>query len=273
MMTCSGSSSAGERLRRRPAEPAFAAVSRGGRNRRNGGYPVACTVAVAQSVEPLVVVQVVVGSSPIRHLRLSPRGRAWPDLAHSGETTELPARSHAPKARLRAAGSWVRVPSATSDLRFAQAQSGLEPGYPAAHGPVAQRIERRTSNPCAEVRLLPGPPLRTPCKDAETDRSPSQAERGAGGRFGEESGKNSLLRFQDPPLGGRRLGLLAEVQRHRDVKGYRGAAALVPLKLRLPCPCQSRGAVSPRPPLCDFLRRMGFSRSALFVRSADRPTP
>ena len=30
-------------------------------------------------------------------------------------------------------------------------------GYPPPHGPVAQRIERRTSNPCAEVRLLPGP--------------------------------------------------------------------------------------------------------------------
>src|SRR6266508_5118228 len=32
-------------------------------------------------------------------------------------------------------------------------------------GPVAQRIERRTSNPCAEVRLLPGP---------LTDRSPAR---------------------------------------------------------------------------------------------------
>jgi hypothetical protein len=32
------------------------------------GYPDVTTVAVAQSVEPLVVVQVVVGSSPIRHL-------------------------------------------------------------------------------------------------------------------------------------------------------------------------------------------------------------
>jgi hypothetical protein len=31
------------------------------------GYPETSTVAVAQSVEPLVVVQVVVGSSPIRH--------------------------------------------------------------------------------------------------------------------------------------------------------------------------------------------------------------
>jgi hypothetical protein len=31
-------------------------------------YPVSRTVAVAQLVEPLVVVQVVVGSSPIRHL-------------------------------------------------------------------------------------------------------------------------------------------------------------------------------------------------------------
>src|SRR6266542_6460738 len=28
---------------------------------------------------------------------------------------------------------------------------------PSEPGPVAQRIERRTSNPCAEVRLLPGP--------------------------------------------------------------------------------------------------------------------
>ena len=34
-------------------------------------------MAVAQSVEPLVVVQVVVGSSPIRHLALRPRS-AWP---------------------------------------------------------------------------------------------------------------------------------------------------------------------------------------------------
>ncbi len=34
-------------------------------------------------------------------------------------------------------------------------------GYPPPHGPVAQRIERRTSNPCAEVRLLPGPSFGT----------------------------------------------------------------------------------------------------------------
>src|SRR6266496_2858194 len=37
------------------------------------------------------------------------------------------------------------------------ARSGLRRRYAATHGPVAQRIERRTSNPCAEVRLLPGP--------------------------------------------------------------------------------------------------------------------
>jgi hypothetical protein len=41
-------------------------------------------VAVAQLVEPLVVVQVVVGSSPISHLRLPPRGRALPGLARIG---------------------------------------------------------------------------------------------------------------------------------------------------------------------------------------------
>ena len=45
-----------------------------------GGYPEPSAVAVAQLVEPLVVVQVVVGSSPISHLRLSPRGRALPGL-------------------------------------------------------------------------------------------------------------------------------------------------------------------------------------------------
>jgi hypothetical protein len=39
------------------------------------GYPERNTVAVAQSVEPLVVVQVVVGSSPIRHLRSARRAR------------------------------------------------------------------------------------------------------------------------------------------------------------------------------------------------------
>ncbi len=44
-----------------------------------------------------------------------------------------------------------------------QRRSGAEPegggsaGYTGPSGPVAQRIERRTSNPRAEVRLLPGP--------------------------------------------------------------------------------------------------------------------
>src|SRR2546427_6668237 len=61
-------------------------------------------VAVAQLVEPRVVVPVVAGSSPVRH------------------------------------PSWLR--STLCD-----------------RGPVAQRIEQRTSNPCAEVRLLPGPSI------------------------------------------------------------------------------------------------------------------
>jgi hypothetical protein len=45
---------------------------------------ISSAVAVAQLVEPLVVVQVVVGSSPISHLRQLPRGRALPGLAHFG---------------------------------------------------------------------------------------------------------------------------------------------------------------------------------------------
>ena len=39
--------------------------------------------------------------------------------------------------------------------RAAEPRPGL--GYLVPGGPVAQRIERRTSNPRAEVRLLPGP--------------------------------------------------------------------------------------------------------------------
>ena len=47
--------------------------------------------------------------------------------------------------------------AATVSRQVTQSRSGNEPRYAARHGPVAQRIERRTSNPCAEVRLLPGP--------------------------------------------------------------------------------------------------------------------
>src|ERR671935_2248031 len=64
------------------------------------GYPVSAAVAVAQLVEPRVVVPVVGGSSPLRHLSRRPRSSAE---------------------------------------------------------------ERRTSNPRAEVRLLPGP-LGSACK-------------------------------------------------------------------------------------------------------------
>ena len=187
-------------------------------------------MAVAQLVEPLVVVQVVVGSSPISHLRLSPRGRALPGLAHVGclgptvcdglrrsglrprptggrcRATDAggadrhvepraaaqqgnrrgvrcgvqrdSAREHdrgqarhdrricrvarpcvlAPLRRRVARVSVRRLRQKTANRTWAApTRSGLRGGYPPPQGPVAQRIERRTSNPCAEVRLLPGP--------------------------------------------------------------------------------------------------------------------
>ncbi len=142
-MICRGSRTTGECSRRTPAQPAFAALGLWGGAailrlsavavaqlvepwfnrekccalfaesdcRATRRYPDPGTVAVAQLVEPLVVVQVVVGSSPISHL---------PSLARA---------------------DWIRP---WTTLRCCA-------------GPVAQRIERRTSNPCAEVRLLPGP--------------------------------------------------------------------------------------------------------------------
>src|SRR2546423_7539206 len=95
------------------------------------------TVAVAQLVEPLVVVQVVVGASPISH----------------------------PADEARAFGATTFVGSALAESRDGGGGQSPPPRRLAAmtpatlrrKGPVAQRIERRTSNPCAEVRLLPGP--------------------------------------------------------------------------------------------------------------------
>jgi hypothetical protein len=46
-------------------------------------------------------------------------------------------------------------------------------------GPVAQRIERRTSNPCAEVRLLPGPFRgQRPSRNRSTAHGPARARAG-----------------------------------------------------------------------------------------------
>jgi DJ-1/PfpI family protein len=56
------------KLRRRPGALRPRHSLGGGHELGNGRYPESSAVAVAQLVEPLVVVQVVVGSSPISHL-------------------------------------------------------------------------------------------------------------------------------------------------------------------------------------------------------------
>src|SRR5436305_5598979 len=67
-----------------------------------------------------------------------PRGRALPGLASYG-STRIPDENH-----------------------------GAEGAIFVGPGPVAQRIERRTSNPRAEVRLLPGPLPKTAGKKAKS---------------------------------------------------------------------------------------------------------
>ncbi len=137
MMTCRGSRTTGRPLRRTPAEPAFAALVHLQRRR----YP-ACERGGCSSV-----------------------GRA-PGCGPGGRGFESHQPPHRRKSRLRRmtfvgiaasqsgckeAGK-ARLRGAARPIRFRRRRR-----YAAAHGPVAQRIERRTSNPCAEVRLLPGP--------------------------------------------------------------------------------------------------------------------
>src|ERR1035437_10048535 len=48
----------------------------------------------------------------------------------------------------------------SSAARSVEERGGTRARAYSSSGPVAQWIERRTSNPCAEVRFLPGPILR-----------------------------------------------------------------------------------------------------------------
>src|SRR5204863_8442189 len=108
-------------------------------------------VAVAQLVEPRVVVPVVGGSSPLRH----PSCPGRQALAGGGARPPAPAsrRWRHGALQTRASKHCVFRCRTTSAAPEHEERSGTL----IWNGPVAQWIERRTSNPCAEVRLLPGP--------------------------------------------------------------------------------------------------------------------